>query len=99
MSGNPDAGVTVLEFADYQCPSCRDFFVQTKPFLDLTYIQAGDIRFSFYDFPLVDAHPNAFAHTDHRAIPHANSDPDADTHEHHRAFTNPYAHPHGNCHG
>lgn len=60
MSGNPGAKVTVLEFADYQCPSCRNFFIQTKPFLDLTYIQAGDIRFSFYDFPLVDAHPNAF---------------------------------------
>jgi protein-disulfide isomerase len=59
-TGNPDADVTVIEFADYQCPSCRNFFQQAKPFLDLTYIESGQIRFTFYDFPLVNAHPNAF---------------------------------------
>ncbi|MSR22062.1 MAG: hypothetical protein EXR92_00640 [Gemmatimonadetes bacterium] len=58
--GNPDASVTILEFGDYQCPSCQAFFQQVEPFLDLTYIQNNQVSFVFYDFPLVDAHPNAF---------------------------------------
>ncbi len=59
-AGNPDAAVTIFEFGDYQCPSCRNFFQMTKPFLDLTYIEENQIRFVFHDFPLLDAHPNAF---------------------------------------
>jgi protein-disulfide isomerase len=60
VSGNPDAQVTVMEFGDYQCPACQNFFRQAKPILDVSYIDPGRIRFEFYDFPLEAAHPNAF---------------------------------------
>lgn len=59
-SGNPDAPVTVMEFGDYQCPSCQAFFRQAKPILDVSYIQPGRVQFVYYDFPLEGAHPNAF---------------------------------------
>ncbi len=58
--GNPDANVTIIEFADYQCPACQAFFQQTKPFLEMTYVEQGDARFVFYDFPLSDIHAHAF---------------------------------------
>jgi len=59
-SGNPDATVTVMEFGDYQCPACQNFFRQAKPILDVSYIDPGRIRFVYFDFPLEAAHPNAF---------------------------------------
>jgi len=59
-SGNPDAQVTIMEFGDYQCPACQNFFRQAKPILDVSYIQPGRVKFVFYDFPLEAAHPNAF---------------------------------------
>ena len=58
--GNPDAQVTIMEFGDYQCPACQNFFRQAKPILDLSYVEPGRVQFVFYDFPLEAAHPNAF---------------------------------------
>ena len=58
--GNPDAAVTLMEFGDYQCPACQNFFRQAKPILDVSYIEPGRVRFVFYDFPLEGTHPNAF---------------------------------------
>lgn len=58
--GNPDAPVTIIEFADYQCPACRQFATQYKPLVDLNYVEPGTAKFVFYDFPLVRIHPNAF---------------------------------------
>jgi protein-disulfide isomerase len=49
-----------MEFGDYQCPTCRDFFQLAKPFLDMTYVQEGQVAFIFHDFPLYEGHPHAF---------------------------------------
>lgn len=57
--GNPDAPITVYEFSDYQCPFCARHFAQTEPALNETYVQGGQIRIVFMDFPLVQIHPNA----------------------------------------
>jgi len=60
-AGNPNASVRIMEFGDYQCPTCLQFFQATKPFLDMTYVQGGAVAFTFHDFPLYDAgHANAF---------------------------------------
>ena len=58
--GNPDAPLTLMEFGDYQCPACQNFYRQAKPILDVSYIEPGRVRFEFYDFPLEATHPNAF---------------------------------------
>ncbi len=58
--GNDDAPITILEFADFQCPGCMAFAGTVKPQLDVGYIDTGAVKFSFYDFPLTSIHPHAF---------------------------------------
>lgn len=57
--GNPDAPITIMEFGDYQCPACGQFAQLVKPRLDLTYIETGQAKLVFHDFPLA-SHPHAF---------------------------------------
>jgi protein-disulfide isomerase len=58
--GNPDAEITIIEFADFQCPACREFFSAVKPMVEAEFIATGVAKFVFYDFPLTNIHPNAF---------------------------------------
>jgi protein-disulfide isomerase len=48
--GNPNAKLTVVEFADYQCPFCGRFFKETFPELKKNYIDTGKIKFVYMDF-------------------------------------------------
>lgn len=57
--GDENAPITIVEFADYQCPSCAQFHQQVKPLVDLQYVQSGKAKVVFYDFPL-SGHPHAF---------------------------------------
>ncbi len=50
--GDPAAPITIMEFGDYQCPSCRIFAQTVKPQVDLAYIQSGQAKLVFHDFPL-----------------------------------------------
>ena len=56
--GQPNAPVVIMEFADFQCPGCGDFARFSEPLLQ-DHIDAGTVRFVWYDFPLVQIHPNA----------------------------------------
>jgi len=56
--GRAEAPVTVIEFADYQCPSCAAAFAQLEPGIDKDYVNTGKIKFVFHDFPLA-MHSNA----------------------------------------
>ncbi len=49
--GDPDAPVTIMEFGNYQCPACMIFALQIKPQIDLAYIETGQAKFVFHDFP------------------------------------------------
>ncbi len=55
--GPADAPITLVEFADFQCPYCRQWEQQTYQPLLAAY--PGKIRFVFRDFPLTSIHPNA----------------------------------------
>src|SRR2546425_3352339 len=57
--GKKEAPVTIIEFSDYQCPFCRQFFETTLPTLKKEYIEAGKLRYVFRDFPLDPIHPLA----------------------------------------
>src|SRR5262245_9620297 len=57
--GRPDAPVTLVEFSDYQCPFCQQFFVTTFPGLKKDYIDTGKVRYVFRDYPLDQIHPQA----------------------------------------
>jgi protein-disulfide isomerase len=50
--GNANAPVTVVEFADLECPFCRRFEHDTLPGLKADYIDSGQVRFVSMDLPL-----------------------------------------------
>lgn len=56
VTGNPDGPVTLIEYADYQCPACGAYYPVTKQLL-ATY---GDhLRLVYRNFPLITVHKNA----------------------------------------
>lgn len=59
--GSKRAPVTVYEMADFQCPFCRDFAIQTMPKIDLEYIKTGKVRWVFINLPIPSIHHNAVA--------------------------------------
>jgi len=56
--GSADAPLTLVEFADYQCPYCRQFNLTTFEQLRKNYIETGKLRFVTRDLPL-EFHSNA----------------------------------------
>ena len=47
--GNPDASITIVEFGDYQCEQCYEWFHNTKPALVQDYIDTGKANLVFVD--------------------------------------------------
>lgn len=57
--GPADAKVTIIEFGDYQCPSCRAFWRETLPRIKKEYVDTGKVRIVYRDFPIDEIHPEA----------------------------------------
>ncbi len=58
VEGQGKDGITLVEYGDYQCPYCGQYYPIVKQ------VQAEyntQISFQFRNFPLVSLHPNAFA--------------------------------------
>ena len=55
--GNADAPVTVIEYGDYQCPFCTQFFLKAQPLIVTNYVNAGKAKLVFRDFPFLDRFP------------------------------------------
>ncbi len=56
VRGSQTASVTILEYADFQCPSCKAY----APVLDSLLTQyPDDVRVVYRYFPLQSIHPNA----------------------------------------
>ena len=54
--GSPDAPVTIVEFADYLCPHCRNFNAVTGKAIRRDFAgPGGQVRWINYDFPLNQA--------------------------------------------
>jgi protein-disulfide isomerase len=47
--GRRDAPVTLVEFADLQCPFCRDYALQVFPLVVRDYVASGKVRVEFRD--------------------------------------------------
>jgi len=56
VRGNPNAPITIVEFADFQCPFCGRVQATLK---DLLTKYNGEVKLSYRDFPLSSIHPNA----------------------------------------
>jgi protein-disulfide isomerase len=52
VMGSESAPVTVVEFADYQCPFCLRFTKSTFPYLKRDYIDTGKVRWVALNLPL-----------------------------------------------
>jgi protein-disulfide isomerase len=55
--GSEHARVTLVEYGDFECPSCRMAAQTPKLLLDRF---PNKIRFIYRHFPMVEAHPHAF---------------------------------------
>lgn len=49
-TGSSSAKINIVEFADYQCPYCSDFFAKTEPQITQNYVSTGKVRYYFLDF-------------------------------------------------
>lgn len=56
--GDDDASVLIVEFSDYECPYCSKFVMETLPLIQEKYIDKGDVKFVYRDFP-IDGHAGA----------------------------------------
>lgn len=56
VTGKKDSKVLLIEYGDFQCPSCGSAYPQTKQIIK----EYGDrVGFVFRNFPLTSLHPNA----------------------------------------
>lgn len=56
VEGNPKAPITIVEFADYQCPFCKKSEETVKALLGK---YDGKVKLAFLDFPLTEIHGQA----------------------------------------
>jgi protein-disulfide isomerase len=47
--GDPSAPITIVEFGDYQCHQCYNWFHNTKPAIFQEYIETGKVNLVFVD--------------------------------------------------
>ena len=58
LMGGPDSPVRIELFSDFECPSCRIFYLDTVTRLLSEYASGNKVSFVFRDFPL-SMHPVA----------------------------------------
>lgn len=56
--GSASSGVTLVEYGDYECPVCADFYVTTK---QVAAQYSTKVVLQFRNLPLTSIHQNAFA--------------------------------------
>jgi protein-disulfide isomerase len=57
ISGDKNATIQLLEYGDYQCPSCGDSYLAVS---EAIRELGKNLVFVFRNFPLTDIHPDAF---------------------------------------
>jgi protein-disulfide isomerase len=58
VMGSTSTGVKLVEYGDYQCPYCGQYYPIVK---QISTEYENQIQFQFRNLPLVSLHPNAFA--------------------------------------
>lgn len=58
VEGSASTGVKLVEYGDYECPYCGEYFPVVK---QIASMYANQMQFQFRNLPLTQLHPNAFA--------------------------------------
>lgn len=61
MMGKSDAKVTIVEFADFRCPFCQQFFLNTEPQIIKDYVDTGKAKIYFRQYPFLGPASNVAA--------------------------------------
>jgi len=48
--GSPDAPVKVVEFADFQCPACVNYWTVLEPTIIQQYVETGKVQYTYSPF-------------------------------------------------
>jgi len=61
--GSDKAPIKIIEFGDFQCPFCGEWYQQVSPALNEKYIKTGQVELIFVDYPFLgpDSYPAAYA--------------------------------------
>jgi protein-disulfide isomerase len=46
-AGDPKAPIQIVEFSDYQCPYCKQFYQTTEPSLEEYFVKTGKLYFTY----------------------------------------------------
>ena len=49
--GDADAPITIVEYASWTCPACLQFHNDVIPMLKADYVETGQVKFVFREFP------------------------------------------------
>jgi protein-disulfide isomerase len=52
VKGDPNAPITLIEYASPTCPACKYFHDSIMPTLEEKYISTGKVKFVFRDYPI-----------------------------------------------
>lgn len=57
--GDVNAPVTLYVYSDFECPYCERFYNGAYKQIKDEYVESGEVKIVFKDFPLTRIHPNA----------------------------------------
>jgi protein-disulfide isomerase len=52
VKGDPNAPITLIEYASPTCPACKYFHDEVYPALEEKYVSTGKVKFVFREFPI-----------------------------------------------
>ncbi len=52
VKGDPNAPITLIEYASPTCPACKYFHDEVLPALEEKYVSTGKVKFVFREFPI-----------------------------------------------
>lgn len=61
--GSPDAPITIIEFGDFQCPFCGEWYQETGIHINEKYVESGQVELLYVDYPFLgpDSYPASHA--------------------------------------